>query len=88
MWSNKWEYCQNCGESDPDIRPHYARGVCRRCYLRLPDQALMLKRRNSKDSYKEMRKGIHKRWRENHALQYAEYQLQFWTQRVERLRAI
>lgn len=89
MWDKRdiWHYCQDCGESDARVRPHYARGLCRRCYLRLPFQRELMRKRNSKESYKEMKKKSHKKWREANKLYYAKYQLKFWTKKVEQLSA-
>lgn len=32
-WSRQFDKCQACGTTE---RKHYARGVCQRCYMRLP----------------------------------------------------
>jgi uncharacterized paraquat-inducible protein A len=31
-WSRKYDKCLECGTTE---RPHYAKGLCARCYMRL-----------------------------------------------------
>jgi len=35
QWALQWQQCQSCGTTD---RPHYARGLCDRCYPRVRRQ--------------------------------------------------
>jgi len=32
QWAREYDRCQECGTTE---RPHYARGLCERCYHRL-----------------------------------------------------